>query len=216
MSDKYDFLLSLFDGDWYEIREIYGSRWMGWTALTHVCLLRVNNDRFVKWWDNRYFFFLIFEKFDLWRIIFGWILMKMSVDGNLYSPVDRFANWSLFIVFWKFIYTRVHWFLFFFYLRMKINQGGYCTGPRLAEFIRESILTLCSQVKPEAVAIADSLAPPDFVLNSVLGMSDGRVSKFLSIRYFSIFIGSRPLNLIDFTPFFVAGLRASGRSIPMQ
>ncbi|XP_043273425.1 peroxisomal acyl-coenzyme A oxidase 3-like [Venturia canescens] len=54
-------------------------------------------------------------------------------------------------------------------------QGGFCTGPKLAEFIRDSILILCSEIKPEAVAIADSLAPPDFVLNSALGMSDGKV-----------------------------------------
>ncbi|XP_034938028.1 peroxisomal acyl-coenzyme A oxidase 3 isoform X2 [Chelonus insularis] len=54
-------------------------------------------------------------------------------------------------------------------------QGGYCSGPQLADFIRESILELCGQLKPEAVGIADALAPPDFVLNSVLGMSDGKV-----------------------------------------
>lgn len=55
-------------------------------------------------------------------------------------------------------------------------QGGYCTGPQMTDLIRESILNICSELKPEAVAIADALAPPDFVLNSVLGMSDGRVS----------------------------------------
>ncbi|XP_014300019.1 peroxisomal acyl-coenzyme A oxidase 3 [Microplitis demolitor] len=54
-------------------------------------------------------------------------------------------------------------------------QGGYCTGPQMTDLIRESILNICSELKPEAVAIADALAPPDFVLNSVLGMSDGRV-----------------------------------------
>ncbi|XP_015603182.1 peroxisomal acyl-coenzyme A oxidase 3 [Cephus cinctus] len=54
-------------------------------------------------------------------------------------------------------------------------QGGYCSGSQMVNLIRESILELCAQLKPEAVAIADSLAPPDFVLNSVLGMSDGKV-----------------------------------------
>ncbi|KAK0178954.1 hypothetical protein PV327_007790 [Microctonus hyperodae] len=56
-----------------------------------------------------------------------------------------------------------------------LYQGGYCSGPKMAETVRESILNLCGQLKPEAVAIADALAPPDFILNSVLGMSDGKV-----------------------------------------
>ncbi|XP_023247307.1 peroxisomal acyl-coenzyme A oxidase 3 isoform X2 [Copidosoma floridanum] len=54
-------------------------------------------------------------------------------------------------------------------------QGGYCTGPRMAALVKENILNLCAEIKPEAIAIADALAPPDFVLNSVLGMSDGKV-----------------------------------------
>ncbi|KAJ8679842.1 hypothetical protein QAD02_015629 [Eretmocerus hayati] len=54
-------------------------------------------------------------------------------------------------------------------------QGCYCSGPRMAELVKENILTLCAELKPEAVAVADALAPPDFVLNSILGMSDGKV-----------------------------------------
>ncbi|CAB0036875.1 unnamed protein product [Trichogramma brassicae] len=54
-------------------------------------------------------------------------------------------------------------------------QGGYCTGPQMANLVKENILLLCAELKPEAVAIVDALAPPDFVLNSVLGMSDGKV-----------------------------------------
>ncbi|XP_011503376.1 PREDICTED: peroxisomal acyl-coenzyme A oxidase 3 [Ceratosolen solmsi marchali] len=54
-------------------------------------------------------------------------------------------------------------------------QGGYCTGPDMADLVKENILLLCAELKPEAIAIADALAPPDFVLNSVLGMSDGKV-----------------------------------------
>ncbi|XP_077292110.1 peroxisomal acyl-coenzyme A oxidase 3-like [Arctopsyche grandis] len=52
-------------------------------------------------------------------------------------------------------------------------QGGYANSPKFSEFVKEGILKLCSELKPEAVAIADALAPPDFVLNSVLGKSDG-------------------------------------------
>lgn len=47
----------------------------------------------------------------------------------------------------------------------------------MADLLRESILVLCEELKPEAVGIADALAPPDFVLNSVLGKADGKVDK---------------------------------------
>lgn len=53
--------------------------------------------------------------------------------------------------------------------------GGYATGSNLADLVKEGILQMCSQLKSEAVAVADSLAPPDFVLNSVIGKSDGKV-----------------------------------------
>lgn len=55
------------------------------------------------------------------------------------------------------------------------DAGGYATDSNLADLVREGILQMCSQLKPEAVAVADSLAPPDFVLNSVIGKSDGKV-----------------------------------------
>lgn len=32
-------------------------------------------------------------------------------------------------------------------------------------------------MKKNAVAVADALAPPDFILNSVIGKSDGKVSQ---------------------------------------
>ncbi|XP_063973810.1 peroxisomal acyl-coenzyme A oxidase 3-like isoform X2 [Diachasmimorpha longicaudata] len=54
-------------------------------------------------------------------------------------------------------------------------QGGYCGGPQMIEIIRAGILRLCAELKPDAVSIVDALAPPDFIVNSVLGMSDGKV-----------------------------------------
>lgn len=40
---------------------------------------------------------------------------------------------------------------------------------------KEAVIDLCARLKPEAVALADAIAPTDFVLNSVLGHSDGQV-----------------------------------------
>ncbi|CAB3386960.1 Hypothetical predicted protein [Cloeon dipterum] len=34
---------------------------------------------------------------------------------------------------------------------------------------------LCARLKPDAVALADVLAPTDFVLNSALGHSNGKI-----------------------------------------
>ncbi|RZF34333.1 hypothetical protein LSTR_LSTR008872 [Laodelphax striatellus] len=59
-----------------------------------------------------------------------------------------------------------------------LYQGGYAQATA-AKCLRDDILNLCSQVKSQAVSLADSLAPPDFILNSALGMSDGQIYKNL-------------------------------------
>lgn len=59
-----------------------------------------------------------------------------------------------------------------------LYQGGHCNGDD-GNVIREGILKLCEQLKPEAIALVDAIAPPDFVLNSALGNSDGEVYKHL-------------------------------------
>lgn len=58
-------------------------------------------------------------------------------------------------------------------------EGGYFSGCKPTKLIREGILQLCESLKPEVVTLADVIAPPDFVLNSVLGASDGLVYKRL-------------------------------------
>jgi acyl-CoA oxidase len=58
-----------------------------------------------------------------------------------------------------------------------LYEGGYCSGPTPTRFIRESILKLCFQLKDESVALADVISPSDFMLNSALGKSDGRIYK---------------------------------------
>ncbi|XP_069704994.1 peroxisomal acyl-coenzyme A oxidase 3 isoform X2 [Periplaneta americana] len=63
-------------------------------------------------------------------------------------------------------------------------QGGYATGSTLADLVKEGILQMCSQLKSEAVGVADALAPPDFVLNSVIGKSDGKLYDNLQAQFF--------------------------------
>ena len=54
--------------------------------------------------------------------------------------------------------------------------GSFASGSQFADFIRSNLLKACSTMKDSAVAVADSLSPPDWVLNSVIGKSDGKVN----------------------------------------
>ncbi|CAK1581491.1 unnamed protein product [Parnassius mnemosyne] len=58
---------------------------------------------------------------------------------------------------------------------VELYQGGYCSGDDPARLLREAIMELCGELKSEVVSVVDALAPTDFVLNSVLGKSDGRL-----------------------------------------
>uniref|UniRef100_A0AAQ5X9Q9 Acyl-coenzyme A oxidase n=1 Tax=Amphiprion ocellaris TaxID=80972 RepID=A0AAQ5X9Q9_AMPOC len=50
-------------------------------------------------------------------------------------------------------------------------------GRKPAELVQMAILTLCSQLKDDAVALVDVIAPPDFILNSPIGNTDGQLYK---------------------------------------
>ncbi|KAL0272288.1 UNVERIFIED_CONTAM: hypothetical protein PYX00_005324 [Menopon gallinae] len=63
-------------------------------------------------------------------------------------------------------------------------EGGFATGPTLSVLMKDAILQLCSELKPDAVSLADAIAPPDFILNSAIGKSDGEVYKNLQSAFF--------------------------------
>lgn len=60
-----------------------------------------------------------------------------------------------------------------------LYEGEFIAGPRFSDLINEATLRLLPVLKREAIALVDSIAPPDFILNSPLGMSDGNVYKHL-------------------------------------
>jgi len=60
-----------------------------------------------------------------------------------------------------------------------LYMGGYCSGADFGRHIQEGILNTCAQLKPNAVALVDAIAPPDHILNSTLGASDGQAYKRL-------------------------------------
>lgn len=60
-----------------------------------------------------------------------------------------------------------------------LYQGGFLKNGEVATSLRNGIINLCAELKTNAVSLVDAIAPPDFVLNSALGMSDGQVYKNL-------------------------------------
>ncbi|KAM3961307.1 peroxisomal acyl-coenzyme A oxidase 3 [Aphomia sociella] len=68
---------------------------------------------------------------------------------------------------------------------VELYQGGYCTGESLARLLRAAVLELCGDLKGEVVSVVDALAPTDFVLNSVLGKSDGNLYQNMQKAFFN-------------------------------
>ncbi|XP_015116723.1 peroxisomal acyl-coenzyme A oxidase 3-like [Diachasma alloeum] len=61
-----------------------------------------------------------------------------------------------------------------------LYAGGYAEpSSNMDQYLREGVINLSKELVNEAVALVDVLAPPDFILNSPLGMSDGRVYEHL-------------------------------------
>ncbi|XP_058820231.1 peroxisomal acyl-coenzyme A oxidase 3 isoform X2 [Topomyia yanbarensis] len=59
-------------------------------------------------------------------------------------------------------------------------QGGYFSNVTNAlDLLQQGYLDLLPVIKTDAVSLVDAIAPPDFVLNSPLGMSDGEVYKHM-------------------------------------
>ncbi|XP_053625433.1 peroxisomal acyl-coenzyme A oxidase 3-like [Plodia interpunctella] len=56
--------------------------------------------------------------------------------------------------------------------------GGFFAGDQGLQ-LRDGILKLCREITPDAVALVDTLAPPDWCLKSVLGQSDGEAYKHI-------------------------------------
>lgn len=64
-------------------------------------------------------------------------------------------------------------------------EGGYARDKSLAKMVKDGVLQMCTTLKPDIIGVVDALAPPDFVVNSVLGNADGEVYKNLEQEFFN-------------------------------
>ncbi len=55
---------------------------------------------------------------------------------------------------------------------------NYFTNGSISIWIQNRLIDLCHDLRNEAVALVDVFAPPDHILNSVLGVSDGKVNSY--------------------------------------
>lgn len=55
------------------------------------------------------------------------------------------------------------------------HKGAYFHNRKHCNLYEEGILELLPILKGEAASLVDAIAPTNFILNSVLGMSDGNV-----------------------------------------
>lgn len=60
-----------------------------------------------------------------------------------------------------------------------LYRGGYISGEQTGKAMEDAILMLCVQLKDDAVALVDAIAPSDFVLGSPIGRADGELYKNL-------------------------------------
>jgi acyl-CoA oxidase len=74
-------------------------------------------------------------------------------------------------------------------------QGGYFTTDKPVSLIKDTIIELCKEMKNDAIGLVDAMAPPDYVINSALGESNGLVYKNL---YNSMIQSNGAFERIDF------------------
>ncbi|TKR61008.1 hypothetical protein L596_028180 [Steinernema carpocapsae] len=78
-------------------------------------------------------------------------------------------------------------------------MGGYCSGPEFGKTLQSELAKAEDEMTVDAIAVCDAIAPPDFVLNSSLGCSDGNVYEHL-FREFQKTANTRPSWWKDLVP----------------
>ena len=67
-------------------------------------------------------------------------------------------------------------------------EGNYFTNGSVNLWMQNRLIDLCAELKNEAAALVDVFAPPDHILNSVLGVADGKVREDFVVVLNSTFV----------------------------
>lgn len=105
------------------------------------------------------------------------------------KPLSPRLNETLSLLFRLFAYSTIETHA------LDFSTAGAVSVPDL-EALPQEILHLMSKIRPHAVALVDSWAIPDFLLDSALGRYDGKVYEDLFLRAHR----DNPLNEITFNP----------------
>lgn len=65
-----------------------------------------------------------------------------------------------------------------------IYEGGFANNHKIGELLETGILRLLPTLKNECISMIDAIAQPDFIINSPLGMKDGKVYAHLKSHIF--------------------------------
>lgn len=66
-----------------------------------------------------------------------------------------------------------------------LTEGGLVVDGGFITAVQQHVRRLCGELLPDAVALVDSFAPPDFFLRSVLGNADGKVYQHMKAAMFT-------------------------------
>lgn len=86
--------------------------------------------------------------------------------------------------------------------------SGYASGGKFGEELREKLRQAVTEIKPESMALVDSIAPDDFILHSALGASDGKAYDHI-MEEFRKYTNEQPRWVCDLAQFLQKRSQAS-------
>ncbi len=115
----------------------------------------------VKIFPRENYLFFLFKRTAILRF-YQYIENNEEMDDNCKKVLDKL----LIVHTLKFLEENLN----------LLFEGNYLNNGSISIWIQNRLIDLCEDLRNEAVALVDVFAPPDHVLNSVLGVNDGKVN----------------------------------------